>query len=240
MTPPSAEPEKCSATTAHPAHTYGGRPMHLCKGIPRPDCDGSVVRATGQCNSCLAYHDAAHSTPPAPAETPEVYSDYPDRHSCSICEPRRPVAAPPPQPRQPDGYAYRYGDGCIRFNHGQQVNGGDPIEVIPYFFAHPSTHAEPSDERAEFEKWAESEGLPIGGFQLNNGQWRYERGVVNARWIGWQARAPLERREFERLEAEAERLAAELKETNKRLALAEKLLNDWTEAELRRTGGPQK
>ena len=40
--------------------------------------------------------------------------------------------------------------------------------------------------------------------------------------------------------AEAERLTAELKETNKRLALAEKLLNDWTEAELRRTGGPQK
>ena len=41
-------------------------------------------------------------------------------------------------------------------------------------------------------------------------------------------------------QAEAYRLTAELKETNKRLALAEKLLNDWTEAELRRTGGPQK
>ena len=36
-------------------------------------------------------------------------------------------------------------------------------------------------------------------------------------------------------EAAAERLTAELKETNKRLALAEKLLNDWTEAELERT-----
>lgn len=32
-----------------------------------------------------------------------------------------------------DGYAYRYGDGFIRFNHGSCVNGGDPIESIPYF-----------------------------------------------------------------------------------------------------------
>lgn len=39
--------------------------------------------------------------------------------------------------RQPDGYAYRYGDGYIRFNGGGRVNGGDPTESIPYYLGTP-------------------------------------------------------------------------------------------------------
>lgn len=47
--------------------------------------------------------------------------------------------APTPTARQPDGYAYRYQDGAyngtvIRFNNGNEVNGGKPIEAIPYYF----------------------------------------------------------------------------------------------------------
>lgn len=34
------------------------------------------------------------------------------------------------------GWAYRYAD-CIRFNHGQEVNGGRAIEAIPYYFGKP-------------------------------------------------------------------------------------------------------
>jgi hypothetical protein len=34
--------------------------------------------------------------------------------------------------REPYAYAYPYAN-CIRFNHGQMVNGGNPIEVIPLF-----------------------------------------------------------------------------------------------------------
>lgn len=29
---------RCSCETPHAAHTFGGRPMQLCKGIPEPDC----------------------------------------------------------------------------------------------------------------------------------------------------------------------------------------------------------
>ncbi len=36
--------------------------------------------------------------------------------------------------RKPDGYAYRYADNCIRFSGGQTINGGYPIETIPYYF----------------------------------------------------------------------------------------------------------
>lgn len=34
---------------------------------------------------------------------------------------------------QPDGYAYQYHD-CIRFNHGQQVNGSSPLKSIPFYY----------------------------------------------------------------------------------------------------------
>ena len=50
--------ELCSCTTPHAAHTFGGRPMQLCKGIPTPDCDGKVTMASGQCLMCKAYHDS--------------------------------------------------------------------------------------------------------------------------------------------------------------------------------------
>lgn len=41
------------------------------------------------------------------------------------------------QPAEPDGYAYRYADGFLRFNQGAPVNGGKPIEAIPFYFAPP-------------------------------------------------------------------------------------------------------
>lgn len=40
----------------------------------------------------------------------------------------------------PDGYAYRYHD-CIRFNHGQSVNGSNPTEAIPFYYGRPSPFA---------------------------------------------------------------------------------------------------
>lgn len=43
-------------------------------------------------------------------------------------------SAPEPSERQPDGYAYRYPDGYIRFSGGREVNGSDPVETIPYYF----------------------------------------------------------------------------------------------------------
>lgn len=50
-------------------------------------------------------------------------TEYP--HDCN---------APEPSERQPDGYAYRYPDGYIRFSGGREVNGSDPVETIPYYF----------------------------------------------------------------------------------------------------------
>lgn len=60
--------------------------------------------------------------------------------TCKFCEfhrsqderQRRGVAA-----AQLSGYAYRYGDGILRFNGGRTVNGGNPIEAIPYFLGSP-------------------------------------------------------------------------------------------------------
>jgi hypothetical protein len=54
-------------------------------------------------------------------------------------------AEPEGEPLLPNGYAYRYrspfGGTCIRFNGGEQVNGGRPIEAVPYWFAPPSVPA---------------------------------------------------------------------------------------------------
>lgn len=52
-------------------------------------------------------------------------------------------SAPEPSERQPDGYAYRYPDGYIRFSGGREVNGSDPVETIPYYFRRAP---EPRDE----------------------------------------------------------------------------------------------
>lgn len=39
--------------------------------------------------------------------------------------------------RKPDGYAYRYHSPCggttLRFNNGEEVNGGRPFESVPYY-----------------------------------------------------------------------------------------------------------
>lgn len=59
-------------------------------------------------------------------------TEYP--HDCN---------APEPSERQPDGYAYRYPDGYIRFSGGREVNGSDPVETIPYYFRRAP---EPRDE----------------------------------------------------------------------------------------------
>jgi hypothetical protein len=58
-----------------------------------------------------------------------------------------PATQPALEPPSPSGYAYRYrspfGGTCIRFNGGEEVNGGRPIEPVPYWFAPPSAPATP-------------------------------------------------------------------------------------------------
>ena len=52
---------------------------------------------------------------------------------------RTALAAPRPEP---SGYAYRYADGVLRLNDGSQLNGGWPVEAVPYWFATPALAAE--------------------------------------------------------------------------------------------------
>lgn len=58
--------------------------------------------------------------------------------------------------RNPDGYAYRYhsqlGGTVLRFNHGEDVNGGRPFEVVPYWFS-------PPDLRAFVAEWVDRFGF---------------------------------------------------------------------------------
>jgi hypothetical protein len=62
-------------------------------------------------------------------------------------QPGRAATQPALEPPSPSGYAYRYrspfGGTCIRFNGGEEVNGGRPIEPVPYWFAPPSAPATP-------------------------------------------------------------------------------------------------
>jgi hypothetical protein len=47
------------------------------------------------------------------------------------------VSTAPPTKREPDGYAHRYPDG-IRFGtDGRSINGSEPIEAIPLYYANP-------------------------------------------------------------------------------------------------------
>ena len=59
----------------------------------------------------------------------------------SITALRTALAAPRPEP---SGYAYRYADGVLRLNDGSQLNGGWPVEAVPYWFAPPT--AAPSED----------------------------------------------------------------------------------------------
>ena len=87
------------------------------------------------------------------------------------------------QPAKPDGYAYRYADGFLRFNQGAPVNGGKPIEAIPFYFApqpaQPASVADgwvPIDERQPPRNtyavyWHKSDH---GGFPAIADEWRDE------------------------------------------------------------------
>lgn len=72
------EPSGCSSDAPHAAHTFGGRPMQLCEGVPDPKCDGKVTRATGQCNTCLAYHPPAPQPAPADKVREETMPNFKD------------------------------------------------------------------------------------------------------------------------------------------------------------------
>lgn len=60
----------------------------------------------------------------------------PSGWTCSRPEGHSGPCAASPLP-QPDGWAYRYGNGCIRFNGGVEVNGGRAVEAIPFYFGKP-------------------------------------------------------------------------------------------------------
>ena len=72
--------------------------------------------------AALAALDAALAEPPA---------------ICSAQDNEAALAQPEQKP-EPNGYAYRYNDGVLRFNDGTQINGARPIEALPYFFAPPA------------------------------------------------------------------------------------------------------
>lgn len=48
-------------------------------------------------------------------------------------------------PIKPDGFAYRYADNALRFNHGERVNGCDPMEAIPYYLGEPVVKGIPAE-----------------------------------------------------------------------------------------------
>lgn len=80
---------------------------------------------------CQVAADALDTTQPATTFVSDT-----SLPSCPVCgEIMRAVCGKCGVP-QPAGYAYRYADG-IRFNGGLCVNGSDPIESIPYYFAPP-------------------------------------------------------------------------------------------------------
>jgi hypothetical protein len=63
----------------------------------------------------------------------------------------QPAPAPVPcDTRAPDGYAYRYhstslsGGTVIRFSNGEEINGGRPIEAIPFFYGTPAPQPAPA------------------------------------------------------------------------------------------------
>ena len=83
---------KCSCNEPHPAHTYGA-PLMLCKGIPRPDCDGRVTRGAGQCNECMAYHEE-------PIKGHDIQCPFPyEPCGCGALSNQPSVSAPEPDAR---------------------------------------------------------------------------------------------------------------------------------------------
>jgi len=56
-------------------------------------------------------------------------------YTTEIAALRKALAAEQPEP---SGYAYRYADGVLRLNDGSQLNGGWPVEAVPYWFAPPA------------------------------------------------------------------------------------------------------
>ena len=72
------------------------------------------------------------------------------------------------EPTKPSGYAYRHADGALWFNNGCSVNGGLPVEVVPYWFAPPALAAEPTKPsedvealRRDAEKWRKAQAKYI-------------------------------------------------------------------------------
>lgn len=119
-------------------------------------------------------------------------TEYP--HDCN---------APEPSERQPDGYAYRYPDGYIRFSGGREVNGSDPVETIPYYFRRAP---EPGDKARLMEYAVAAGDCIVAGVPQWRDGWaiisRVQTAPPNERWMLHDA----DEREKES-RAEAEQLA---------------------------------
>ena len=68
--------------------------------------------------------------------TGDVHSIDGEWRGACVCDTGKAVSAPAPK-GAPDGYAYRYPDGAIRFTSGREINGSRPVQSIPYWFGTP-------------------------------------------------------------------------------------------------------
>lgn len=107
---------------------------------------------------------------------------------------------PKPEPPQPHGYAYRYRDG-IRFNGGNRVNGGLPVEVLPYWFAPPDTEALRRENERLRSELAEAEAVRE---RCNERAFRLEAEVERLRDELRQSSIDITRAEVERLRLDIE------------------------------------
>lgn len=62
----------------------------------------------------------------------------PTTNSVSVSSKSASPGEPSVEQRKPDGYAFRYPDGFIRFSGGTRYNGDEPTETIPYYFGSPA------------------------------------------------------------------------------------------------------
>lgn len=168
---PSAPANAPASCAAPPVADFRGSVEMLLEAfaeeVPKPDCH---CHRSPPCSDCiewahkreaiayahgqLAKGDAPFAATPPAADIDSVSlaaarmvtpEGDPQRRAKMQCAIRDAIESQltPLQPRQPDGYAYRYpsqllsGGTEIRFNGGQEVNGSKPIEAVPYYLGTP-------------------------------------------------------------------------------------------------------
>jgi hypothetical protein len=114
--------------------------------VPSPSTQGAMLVGTCACGHGYDEHEGRRGEVCIHTSA-EVNSDFCSCDGYTYSASKSGAEGAPMTAREPDGYAYRYPDGIRYGTNGRTINGSDPIEAIPFYFAEAYRSASPGEKK---------------------------------------------------------------------------------------------